>query len=255
MQQISPVILFIGGILGGLYAANVGGGALLGFPLLVLLGLPTLSAIATQRFAAVILEAAGSIKFYKEGKTQLKLGIIFGILAAIGAFFGANIVVRIEERILNLIIGIIFLLIALFIYKKDNLGIKEKKVEHKNLILAALATLIVGVYGGFFGAGFGTFSMLIFVLLGFTFIKSAATARVVGLFMSTTSALVFANHGIINYVYGLSLGAGFAVGGWIGIGLAIKKGDTYIKSLLFIIIILSALKLLSGFINLKIVGF
>lgn len=251
MDFLFPIILFLGGILGGLYAANVGGGALVGFPLLIFIGLPTVNAIATQRLAAVILEAVSSIKFYKEGKIKLKFGIIFGVLAAIGAYIGANIVIRIEERLLNLIIGFIFMAVAVLIYKKDDLGLKEKRLERKSLIVAALATLIVGIYGGFFGAGFGTFAMLIFVLLGFTFLKSAATARIVGLFMSLTSALVFANHGIINYIYGASLGAGFALGGWIGIDLAIKKGDSYIKSLLFIIVILSALKLFSGFFNIK----
>lgn len=66
--------------------------------------------------------------------------------------------------------------------------------------------------------------------------------------MSATSAIVFVQNGVINYSYGLILGGGFAVGSWIGIGFALKKGNEYIRSLLAVIMILTLIKLLSDFI-------
>jgi len=63
--------------------------------------------------------------------------------------------------------------------------------------------------------------------------------------MSLAGTIVFAQSGAIHLAYGLSLGAGFAIGSWIGIGVALKRGEGYIKTLLFIIMGLSLIKLLS----------
>jgi len=253
MDLVYSPILFLGGFLGGLYAANVGGGALVGFPLLILAGLPTHSAIATQRFSAVLLELTSAIRFQKEKLLNLKLAIGLGVIAALGSFLGSNLVLAINERILNLIIGIILLTVSVVLFNRRKIGLKEKKVTRRNLVLTGIATFLLAIYGGFFGAGFGFFIMIVLVLLGYTFIKSAAMGRVIGVFMSTTGALVFAHAGLINYTYGISLGAGFAIGSWIGIGFALKKGNEFVRGLLLIVVLLSVLKLISGFFNINII--
>ena len=91
---------------------------------------------------------------------------------------------------------------------------------------------------GFFGGGFGSFIMFLLVILGFTFMRSAAIGRLVGFIMSLISTIVFALYGLIDYTFAISLGLGCAIGSWIGVSIAVKKGNKYIK-LLFIIIILS----------------
>ena len=100
MELIFLFILFIGGIFAGLYASNVGGGSFVSFPLLILSGLPIHIAIATNRFSAVILEFFSAIKFYKEKKIDLKMGLILGVIASIGSFIGANIVFKLMKIIL-----------------------------------------------------------------------------------------------------------------------------------------------------------
>lgn len=251
MEFVIPLVLFIGGIVGGLYASSVGGGALLSFPLLILAGLPTHSAIATQRFAAVILELASAAKFYKEKQLDLKLGLILGLFAAIGSYIGAQINLVVSEETLNLMVSFLFVAAFLIIFNKDKLKIKERKLTHKNFVILALSTFLLAIYGGFFGAGFGFFIIILLVVSGFSFIKGAAVGRVVGFFMSLSSAIVFAHNGIINFSYGLSIGAGFAIGSWVGVGIAVKRGDNYVRSLLVVIMILTLLKLLSGFFNLR----
>lgn len=251
METFAPIILFIGGILGGFYAANVGGGALLSFPLLILTGLSTTNAIATQRFAAVVLELVSALKFHKEKQLNLKVGLFLSLFAIAGAAIGARIVLSINEKTLNLVVSALFLFAFFILLNRDRLKIKEKGMTQKNLVLAAISTFLLSIYGGFFGAGFGFFIIIVLVLLGFNFIKSAAIGRIVGFFMSLTGTIVFAQSGAINLVYGVSLGAGFAIGSWIGIGVALKKGESYIKALLFIIMALTLLKLLADAFGLR----
>jgi uncharacterized membrane protein YfcA len=76
-------LLFFGGLLAGLYASSVGGGGLFTLPLLLWTGIPVQIALGTQRFAAVILELASSIRFYKEKKVNLKFALPFALLAGL----------------------------------------------------------------------------------------------------------------------------------------------------------------------------
>lgn len=92
MEIIKLIIIFIGGIAGGLYGSTVGGGALISLPLLVLVGLPTHIALGTQRLAAVMLELASAIKFHRAGKLNFTLAFPLGIVAAVGSIIGVSLV-------------------------------------------------------------------------------------------------------------------------------------------------------------------
>lgn len=248
MEPIFMAILFFGGIFAGLYASSVGGGSFVMFPLMILSGLPVHIAIASNRFGAVLLELSSTLRFYKEKKLDLKLGSALGIAAAIGSAIGSYIVLSINEKHLNLIVGIVFILIFLFVLNKNKVGLKEVK-KNMSLYLTAVFTFALGIYGGFFGAGFGTFIMFLLVLGGFTFIKSAAIARVVGFIMSLVATTVFALNGVIDYTAGISAGIGLAIGAWIGVGIAIDKGNKYIKTLFIIIILATTAKLILEYFN------
>ncbi len=253
MEVLIPLVLLIGGAVTGLYASTVGGGGLVTLPLLIFSGLPIHMAIGTNRFAIVLLELSSSLKFLKEKKLDLKLGVIMGLAAAGGAVIGSSIVLRIPENVLSLVVAILLLAVFVIVYNKDKLGITEKQVNKKNLWLMAVFSFFLGIYGGFLGPGFGTFIMFLFLLGGLSFIKSAAVSRAVGVFMSVAAMIVFAYHGMINYTYAVSLGIGLALGGWIGAGFAVKKGDQYVKALFIVIIILTAVKLLLEFLGISLI--
>lgn len=249
MDILFLTLLFFGGILAGLYGSSVGSGGLVTFPLLILAGLPTHIAIATNRFGATFLELSSVLRYHRAKKLNLKRGLWFGLMAAIGGIIGAHIVIQINEKILNLFIAIVFLAVFLFLFTQNKTGLRQRKTTTRHLVLASLFTFGLGIYGGFFGMGFGTLIMFPFIVLGFNFIKSAATGRFIGFTMSLVSASVFAYYGLINYSYGISLAAGCALGAWLGAGLAIKKGHRFIKPLLVLIILITIGKLFFRFLN------
>lgn len=249
MELIYTIVLFFGGILSGLYGSTVGSGGLVSFPLVLITGLPIHSAIATNRFGAALLELASAARFYKEKKLNFKLGLLFGLTAALGSFIGSNIVVNFDEKYLNLITAILMGSVFFILIFKNKLGIKERIVSHKHWIAASIATLLLGIYGGFFGVGFGTFITFAFILVGMNFVKSAAVSRVVGLIMSVMATAVFAYHGLIHYPYAISLGLGLAIGGWIGAGIGVKKGNEYIRILFIAILLATIAKLIFEFLK------
>jgi len=243
MNSIFLLMLFGGGFVGGLYASTVGSVSLISFPLVLLTGLPVHVAIATNRFASIMLELASAAKYYQEKKLNLKLGLRFGAIAAVGALIGSNVVVNVDEKYLNLATSLLLVLVFLFFVFRNNLGLEEKKWNPRHWLMPSVAIFLLGIYGGFFGAGFGTFISTILILLGFDFLKSAAMSRVVGLMMSVAATVVFAYNGLIHYPYAIVLGMGMAIGGWTGAGIGIEKGNRYIRSLFILVVLLTSAKL------------
>ncbi len=244
MEIIQLLVIFLGGLAGGFYGSTVGGGALVSLPLLILMGLPTPVALGTQRLGAVILELTSSLRFYRAGKLNLRLGLILGLIGMIGTIIGVNVLISLDPKVLNLIIAVLLVLVAIVLLNKERLGIKERALTRRHTVWLGIATAFMGFYAGFFGAGAGVFWTLLLVLFGFSFIDSAGIARVIGTCTSLVAAVIFAAHGLINYRLGLALGAGFAIGSWVGIGVALKRGDAYIKAILVLVVAFSVLKLI-----------
>jgi len=253
MEILQNIVLFIAGIIGGLYGGSVGGGALVTFPLLLMFGLSTPAAIATQRLGAIFLEASSSTKFYKEHKLDLKTGLLFGFIAATGGLIGSTITVAIDEKVLNLIVGIFFTLAVLMLVYETHLGLHNRKHNIKFNAPTSIMVFLTGVYGGFFGVAFGTLIMIVFLMNKLSYQNSAALARICGLVVSITSSIVFAYYGLIDYAMGISLGVGFAIGSWIGIDIALKKGSKYFKFLIIIVASITVFKLFSSFFNIHII--
>jgi len=240
-------LLFFGGILSGLYGSSVGSSGLISFPLVLLTGLPIHTAIATNRFGSIFVELGSAARFHREKELDFKLGILFGIIAALGSFIGSNLAITFDEKYLNLVTAVLLLLAFVILVFKNNLGIAQREPSRKHWIISTILTFLLGIYGGFFGTGFGTLMTFVFVLVGFNFIKSAAVSRVVGLIMSIVATAVFAFHGLINYPYALALGFGLLIGGWVGVEIGIKKGNGYVRVLFIIILLATIAKLVFDF--------
>ena len=243
--MVSYLFVFIGGFVAGLYGSSVGSGGLVSLPTLILTGLPIHIAIATNRFAVFFLETIAAIRFRKEIKFNVPFGLLLGFLAAIGAYFGSKMILNIEPELLNPIIAVVLILV--FIFLLFNKKMEEKETHQRKYYLLLLITTVplLGIYGGSFGAGFGTFTMILLIAAGYSYIQSAALSRVIGSIMSLTAALTFAFHGVIDYKNGIVLAAGYSLGGWIGAGISVKKGSKYVRLLLFVVVVISALKLVT----------
>lgn len=238
------VFSILGGVIAGLYGSMVGSGSLVSFPVLILLGLPTSIAIATNRLAVVWLEVSAALRFRKQIRPMLHRLLLFGFIAAVGSFLGATFVGLISQNILNVIAAIALLLVLVVLLLSHRLGRTEATAVHPRMMLFACGVFVLGLYGGFFGAGFGTFLLMLFVATGHSYMQGAAFSRMIGLVMSSVATLTFAYHGMIDYPLGISLGVGYAIGGWIGAGLGIQKGNGYVRALLFVVIAASIVKLL-----------
>ncbi len=246
MEFLPLLLLVAGGFIGGFFGSAVGSAGLISLPLLILLSFSPHAAVATTRPAAFVLELVSALRYWREGKLkpeEVRRGLFLGLFGAAGGVTGAYIIIAVSDQILRLLFALVISSMLIFLVTKRNWGMQEKPERQKQFFLLALSTLLIGVYGGFFGFTFGTLMTIALVFFGFNLLQSAVLARTIGILTSLAAAIVFGLQGAINYPYAIALGTGFGIGAWFGAGVGSKKGSTYIKKLLVIVVVSSVVKL------------
>lgn len=246
MQITTILILLIGGLFSGTINTIVGGGSLISVPLLIITGLPPHLAIGTNRFAMIFNTGVGAIEYHKKIQYKIEVALLLAIFASIGSYLGANIVLQIDEALLNYVIGVLMLIIGGVTVFKKKIGIEENKmiITKGKRILIVVLTFFLGVYGGFFGAGISTmFTFVIVSFFGTSFIKSAGITRFIVSILSIIASLVFLYNMSIDFVFGVILAISFIVGASLGVKLALKAGNVWIRRLFIFLIVISSIKL------------
>ncbi|MDI7258576.1 MAG: sulfite exporter TauE/SafE family protein [Thermodesulfobacteriota bacterium] len=241
------MVVFVVGIIGGSYGTLVGGTSLITIPLFIFLGLPPHTAIGTDRLGISGLTIAGWYKFHEKGLIDYKIGLATGFAALVGSFLGANLVMEISVAILKKVVAIATLGGVILVAVQPNLGIDRRDhiITKPEYGMGLAATFLVGVYGGFYGAMAGTFSLyvLLFVFKR-TFLEGTATLKISAFMMTTTAALVFASKGAIHYPMAAAMFSGCAIGSYFGAHYSDRIGNVWIKRIFIVMVLIMVIKLL-----------
>jgi uncharacterized membrane protein YfcA len=216
-------LLFVAGLLGGMLNSVAGGGTFITFPALLFVGLPPVSANATNTFAVSSGYISGAWAFRKElqaDKYELLKIIITGLLGGIG---GAYLLLQTPEQVFRQAIPWLLLFATvLFIYaEKINRIFSqiEKKHRHASVAgkwLSLLMLLLVCGYGGFFNAGLGIVILSYLSLAGHSNInKMNGFKLLVSSVVSLIAVLIFVIDDIIAWYEGSIVLIGSLLGGYI----------------------------------------
>lgn len=241
------ILVLVSGVVAGFINTLAGGGSLLTMPLLIFLGLPSVVANGTNRVALMVQNVVAVTNFKKKGYFDLKFSLMLGIPAILGSIVGANIALQLSDDIFNKILGVVMIIVVVFIIWQPQKKINaiKKKLSKKREILASIIFFFVGIYGGLLQAGTGFIVIISLTLItGFSLVKiNSLKVFVIAMYMAS-SLFIFIINGSVNWLLGLTLAIGNGIGGYIGSNFAVKKGDKYIKIVLFIAVLLMACKLL-----------
>lgn len=239
------IITFLIGVIASFIGASVGGGGLLVIPFLIFMGLPPQIAIATNKFGAIGLQFSSTVKYWKEKKINWKYVLPFSIIAIITSFIGANALLTIDKEILKNLVGIVLLIMVPIIYKNKKIGLKKRTVSFTQKITGYIFYFFSMFWSAFFGGGGGIFNRYVQMkFFGMKIIEASATNKLPLTILTIIATITFAIAGIIDYTYGVVLLAGMVVGGYLGARTAVKKGNTWVKKLFLVVIVVSAIKLL-----------
>lgn len=244
------VILFLSLIyfVVGIFSVSVGATALITVPVLIYFGMPAKEAVATSMFILIFLSLIGAIGFRKEAKKDNnKLLVIFVALTLISSFIGAKLVLDIDENLLQKIIGISIIIASFFLLVKKDFGVKvdDKNISAWKMILGLVLVFVLGIYGGFFSGGYVMILTLVLIyFFNFSFLQSAFATKVINLFSSGIACAVFYFNNLIDFELGIILAIFISLGAVLGVKLAIAKGNSWIRKVYIVVVILLAIKLL-----------
>jgi len=247
MIELTDIYLFILGFAGSFIGSVAVGGGLLVFPMLLFMGFPPHLALATTRSAAIGTSVGSFIQFLKKKNLGVSWNTIFIItlLTVPSISLGTLIVLSVSSEILSTIMGIALLLLLPIIFVSKSLGVKPETVTGFARLKAHVLYFLGNVWAGFFSPGAGI--ILAFIQMkfyGFTILQGKAVSRIPLILANVISIYFFIATDFFDYRASLSIFIGALAGSTVGTRLAIRKGNAWIKPLLGVVIIISAIKLL-----------
>ncbi|MEO0342744.1 MAG: TSUP family transporter [Pseudomonadota bacterium] len=238
--------LFAVAVFAGTIDAIAGGGGLLVLPALLLAGVPPLTALGTNKFQGLFGSGSASFAFWQMGHLDLQKWGGIALLCATTSAFGAFVASILPISTLNLIVPFCMILLALYFLFKPNFDAERRPILPLGVI-AFLFVPLVGFYDGIFGPGAGSFYMAVFVGLGgITILTATAQTKLVNFASNVGGFLIFALIGSIAWKLGLLMAIGQLIGGRIGAGFAIRRGERLIRPLLVVMSLAMAVRLLFG---------
>jgi len=219
--------IFALGLVSGLISGFSGsGGGLFTIPVLLLLGIPAHSAIATARLGAVGLSLGSLARFFRSDALKWDMIVPLTLISIPAAIIGANLVTDIPQQYVEKLIGTILILSSLaMMYKPNRKAPGEKKIG----IFSYLAFFFARMAQAAFGSGIGLLVSVVYVkLMHLTITEASATKAIPGLVVVFISLIIFGSKGLINYQSGLILVCGTLIGSYVGSHYALKANPQYV---------------------------
>ena len=239
------LLLLIVGIIAGFINSLSGGGSTFTLPVLILAGLPSPIANATNRVGILFQTGMATSRFKKHKQLEIKPYVDITIAAVIGAIIGSFFLVKVNSEYFDKILGAAFIFILIMIL------IPQKKIKNTYNVPKWIEILIffgIGFYGGFIQAGIGfIFLIALNFFKKFNLLKANATKVFIIFCYTVFAVIIFQFSGKIIWKYGVILAVGNMIGAFVGVKSAIKGGEKLIKVVLSISIILAVMKLFGIF--------
>jgi uncharacterized membrane protein YfcA len=228
MNVATAALLCAAGFAGGIISTLAGGAALVTFPTLLAVGLPPVTATATNLAALV---PSSFLAAYSD-RTQLPrfdrafVGLVLASVA--GAVIGAVLLMwtsnRVFEFLVPILLGFATILFAFGnrisrAWRERSLARHGREPEIKVTSLPML--LPVSVYGGYFGAGLGVLLVAVMQLAtGGEYRPANAAKNLVAALNGFAAVGVFALKGGVNWPAALAMTSGALFGALIGVRIA-----------------------------------
>lgn len=237
------------GFLAGFINTLAGSGSLITLPVLILLGLPANVANGTNRVGILIQNIVAVATFRRRRALNADGSLKLMIPAAIGAVAGAALAVDLDEDLLNRTIGVLMLVMLVVVLIRPGRWLAEHAAhEQSPYWLQAIVFFAIGAYGGFIQAGVGIFLLAGLVLTGgYTLIGANAIKNLIVLAFTIAAIVVFIVNDQVRWDLGLPLAAGNALGAFIAANMAVEKGAGFVRAVLIVILLLSAIALLGDY--------
>jgi hypothetical protein len=240
MQHIhlfSLILAACAAFLAGAINSVAGGGTMVTFPALLFLGLPPIVANATST-VAIWPGSLGSIWGFRRelGRTDPALRALV-IPSLLGGGIGAILLRHTASATFEQMVPfLIFFATALFMVqgaiqrRLANSSQAGSRVIGKKLALALCCQLLIGIYGGYFGAGVSIVMLSALSVFGLTdILEMSALTSLFSLCINGVAVLVFVAAGLVDWPYVLAMALCAVAGGVLAAGVARRIGRPAVR--------------------------
>ncbi len=236
--------------------AIAGGGTLLTFPALVAAGLPPLAANATSTVALVPGALTSMFGYSGELTGARKWAIALPFPSLFGGGFGAWLLLHTPGATFNFVVPWLVLgATMLFVVQRPLLGWIRRHhattLDDTALTAAGPTPMLlawqflIGVYGGYFGAGVGILMLAALGFMGFTNLHRMNGLKNWGGFcMNMVASVSFALSGIVDWPVALTMAVAAMAGGYLGSKGAQRVPQQYVRATVVVIGLVSGVWLL-----------
>ncbi len=239
------LLLFVAAFIAGFVDSIAGGGGLITIPAMLIVGIPPLQTLGTNKLQSMFGAASATIAYARKGHVDLKKQLPMAVMAVAGGAIGALIATVVPGSVLRALMPFLLVAIALYFALKPNLSDDDRHQRITPFLFGMTFVPLIGLYDGVFGPGTGSFFMLAFVsLAGFGVLKATAHTKLLNLGSNLGAFIVFMVGGVVLWKIGLMMGLGQFLGAQVGSRFAMKSGAKLIKPLLIVTCVALAIKLL-----------
>lgn len=240
---------------GGFVNSIAGGGSLLTFPTLIWVGIPPVTASATNT-VGLWAGSLGGVVGFRRHLPERSVIVLLGIPSLLGGSIGAVLLLRTPENVFEGLAPVMVLLATVLLAAQEPLA---KRISRGSLVgertrgfvvAAVIFQLLVGVYGGFFGAGIGIMMLAALAVLGLTDIHQMnGLKNLLAIIINGLAAAYFAMEGAVQWTDAIIMSIASIAGGLGGAALANRLGRRLVRKAVIAIGIASSFSLVLKFLG------
>jgi uncharacterized membrane protein YfcA len=234
---VAAAAAFVGGVMN----AIAGGGTLLTFPALVAAGLSPLVANATSTVALLPGALTSMLGYRGELTGARRWAVMLTVPSLLGGAVGAWLLLHTPGATFDQVVPwLVLAATTLFVAQRPLMrwvrGHRDAAADDTALTLAGPTPMLliwqflVGIYGGYFGAGVGILMLAALGFMGFTNLHRMNGLKNWGGFcMNAVASVSFAASGIVDWPVALSMAVGAMAGGYLGSRAAQRVPQHFVR--------------------------
>ena len=224
--------LLLAALIGGGANALAGGGMFVVFPALLLAGVASVKANATSSMIMLPggVVAAWVYRRSLAGQDTREITRLT-LTSLVGSGVGSALLLGTSNAIFSTLIPWLLLIAAVVFTLAPRLqALATKSKTNSSLILLFAGQLIIGIYGGYFGAGMGVLMIALFLVASRMNVQAANGIRLIcGTAINVLAVAVFAWRGALDWTRGLPMLAAGVTGGYIGARVVRSLNETAVR--------------------------
>lgn len=250
MELNQYLLVGVAAFVAGGVNAIAGGGTFFSFPALLAAGVSPVSANASNTLALCPASLASAWAYRKEALKHGRMALFLTVASMIGALLGALILLHTTDAAFTVLIPWLLLMAtmlfafskpiskfiahlrvqAMSLAKRQTIAYQDHSIKGPSPVGGTLFQLLVGIYGGFFGAGMGILTLAALSMIGYEDVQELNALK------NLTSGVnyiiasgAFITSGLISWPHTSVMLVAGIVGGYVGGKLARRLPSHWLR--------------------------